>query len=91
MSVINGMYPPSSYNILPDGSVDVKGFVGFILDHIPVKFNKITGRLYVSNSTFKTLENFPNEVTGQVFINHIYFTPEDRRKVCKSNKIYKYK
>lgn len=48
-----------------DGAVD---FHGFKMDKLPFKFGKVSGHFAVNDSKLKTLENFPDEIIGNVNI-----------------------
>jgi hypothetical protein len=59
------------YTINPDGSIDVNGDVKLTdagLGRIPIKFNKVDGYFECSYNKLTDLENFPNEISGSVYL-----------------------
>lgn len=59
------------YIINPDGSIDVDGDVKLTyegLGRIPIKFNKVNGYFECSYNKLTNLENFPNEISGSVYL-----------------------
>jgi len=52
-----------------DGAVDIDAMVdfhGLKMDKLPFKFGKVTNNFIVNDSKLKTLENFPDEVEGNL-------------------------
>ena len=59
------------YTINSDGSIDVDGNVKLTyegLGRIPIKFNKVDGYFECSYNKLTDLENFPNEISGSVYL-----------------------
>lgn len=68
---ICNFYGIYGYTINPDGSIDVNGDVKLTddrLDKIPIKFNKINGHFSCEYNNLSNLENFPNEISGSVYL-----------------------
>ena len=68
---ICNFYGISGYTINPDGSIDVDGNVKLTyegLGRIPIKFNKVDGYFECSYNKLTDLENFPNEISGSVYL-----------------------
>ncbi len=68
---ICNFYGISGYTINPDGSIDVNGDVKLTdegLGRIPIKFNKVDGYFECSYNKLTDLENFPNEISGSVYL-----------------------
>jgi len=70
----------------PDGSYDVHGDLNFsesVGERLPVNFNKIESNFSCCGS-LETLEGFPREVTGNLFLhNHgTRFTIKDIKRIC---------
>ena len=64
-------YTITDYSINPDGSIDVDGNVKLTyegLGRIPIKFNKVNGYFECSYNKLTDLENFPNEISGSVYL-----------------------
>ena len=65
-------YQISNYTINDDGSIDVDGNVSlsnYVLDKMPLKFNKVVGHFVIAFLGIKTLEGCPEYVGGDFIIN----------------------
>ena len=68
---ICNFYGIYGYTINSDGSIDVDGNVKLTdkgLGRIPIKFNKVDGYFECSYNKLTDLENFPNEISGSVYL-----------------------
>ena len=68
---ICNFYGISGYTINSDGSIDVDGNVKLTYEgfgRIPIKFNKVNGYFECSYNKLTDLENFPNEISGSVYL-----------------------
>ena len=68
---ICNFYRISGYIINSDGSIDVDGNVKLTYEgfgRIPIKFNKVNGYFECSYNKLTDLENFPNEISGSVYL-----------------------
>ncbi len=63
----------TNYTINPDGSIDVDGSVDLFskdINKLPIKFNIINGNVIYSFNNLTSLENFPNEIIGDLYLGY---------------------
>ena len=91
-------YNITNYTINSDGSIDVNGDVdlsGIKLDHLPLKFRKVSGHFYCNSNILKSLEGCPVVVEYDFYCNNNklttlkYFPKVGGRIVIGNNKLPK--